>query len=173
MPPGSSHFAASSLLLNFVITHFATSSSKGPNASPENSRREKFAQALAKGKTLGNIRIAARRQTRLLDFDRPSANHPRMTATTDFIAELFRAANEVGKLTVDEKRRLMKRGMRTIRELRLETGIRPSRTGRDALLAIQIDALQTEARSDDEIRAVLLDLADMIRTLKIVLDVKA
>jgi hypothetical protein len=56
---------------------------------------------------------------------------------------------------------------------KLRTGIRPSHSGRDALLAIQIDALQAEARSDEEIIAILLDLADMIRTLKIVLDAKA
>jgi hypothetical protein len=103
-----------------------------------------------------------------IDSPLTSANHLPMTATTDSIAELFRAANEVGKLTADEKRRLIERGVRTIRELRIETGIRPSSSGTDALLATQIDALQAEARSEEEIKAVLLDLADMIWTLKIV-----
>ncbi len=69
--------------------------------------------------------------------------------------------------------RLIQRGVWIIRELRKETGIRPSRTGPDSVLDIQIAGLRAEARSDEESKAVLLDLAKMVRTLKIVLDAKA
>ncbi len=45
-----------------------------------------------------------RRRRPSIDSLLSSANHLPMTATTDSIAELFRAANEVGKLTAEEKR---------------------------------------------------------------------
>lgn len=95
-----------------------------------------------------------------------------MSTTTAFISELIRAANTAEKLTEDERRRLTDRGARTIREMRLETGIRPGR-GKDVLFDLEIAALKAESRSTDQIKAVLLDMADMIRTLKIVLDAKA
>lgn len=95
-----------------------------------------------------------------------------MSATTDFIAELIKAANVAGKLTEEERRRLTDRGARTIREMRLETGIRPGR-GKDVLYDLEIAALKAETGSGEEIKTVLLEMADMIRTLKIVLDAKA
>ena len=47
-----------------------------------------------------------------------------MSATTDFIAELVRAANEVAKLTGLEKQRLLVRAVATVREMRLQSGMR-------------------------------------------------
>jgi hypothetical protein len=97
-----------------------------------------------------------------------------LSATTDFIVELVRAANELGPLSVDERRRLVKRGLRMVREMRVESGIRPSRRREDPLREIEIAALMAEAAgNNDDLKGVLLDLADMIRTLKIVLDAKA
>jgi len=95
-----------------------------------------------------------------------------MSTTTDFIAELIRAANKVGKLRDFEKQRLIELGVRTVREMRSDTGIRPSRTTGDALVAIEIANIRAEIRSDEGAKAAPLDLADMIRTLKIVLDAK-
>jgi hypothetical protein len=96
-----------------------------------------------------------------------------MSHTTDFIAELFRAANEVDKLSTGERRRLVDRAVRMVGEMRIDTGVRPSRGNMDALRDIQIAALMAEAGgNDDDVKAVLLDLAEMIRTLKIVLDAK-
>ncbi|MCV9965681.1 hypothetical protein OIU34_27795 [Pararhizobium sp. BT-229] len=89
-----------------------------------------------------------------------------MTATTDFIAELFRAANEVGKLRDFEKQRLIERGVRTVREMRSDAGIRPSRSTRDPLVAIEIANIRSEIHSDESAQAALLDLADMIRNAK-------
>ena len=96
-----------------------------------------------------------------------------MSSTTDFIAELIRAANEIERLGIDERRRLVDRAARMVRELRIETGVRPGRRGQDPLRDIEIAALMAEAAgNNDDLKGVLLDLADMIRTLKIVLDAK-
>ncbi|WP_426130239.1 hypothetical protein [Pararhizobium sp. PWRC1-1] len=94
-----------------------------------------------------------------------------MSSITDFIAELIRAANEIGRLTPAERTKLMVRGARTIRELRLMTGIR-SGAGRDALNDLEIAALKSEKGSHQDAQKVLLEMADMIRMLKIVLDGK-
>lgn len=94
-----------------------------------------------------------------------------MTAATEFISELVRAANEIGKVSAAERIKLMSRGAHTIREMRLQTGIRPGR-GKDVLGDLEIAALHSETGSDDDAKAVLLEMANMIRTLKIVLDAK-
>jgi hypothetical protein len=92
---------------------------------------------------------------------------------TDFIAELGRAANGIDKLSANERHRLVDRAVRTVREMRIETGIRPSRGMRDALFDVEISAIMAEAGcNDDDLKAILLDLAEMIRTLKIVLNGK-
>ena len=94
-----------------------------------------------------------------------------MSSTTDFITELIRAANEVGRLTSTERTRLMIRGARTIRAMRLQTGIRPG-AGPDPLNNVEIAALKSANGSDEEATKVFLELADMIRTMKIALDRK-
>lgn len=60
-----------------------------------------------------------------------------------------------------------------VREMRMETGVHPGRRREDPLRDIEIAALMAEAAgNNDNLKGVLLDLADMIRTLKIVLDAK-
>lgn len=63
-----------------------------------------------------------------------------------------------------------------VREMYIETGVRPIRGNKDALRDIEIAVLMVGAGGndddDDDVKAVLLDLAEMIRTLKIVLDGK-
>jgi len=96
-----------------------------------------------------------------------------MCSTTDVISELIRAANDVGKLSPDKRRNLIVRAVRTVREMRTDTGF-PSSPGRkDELHYIEIGALMYPSGPDESIKGVLLDLAGMIRTLKIVLDAKA
>ncbi|WP_426232224.1 hypothetical protein [Pararhizobium sp. DWP3-4] len=74
---------------------------------------------------------------------------------------------------IDERRRLIDRGVRMVREMRVESGVRPGRRGQDPLRDIEIAALMAEAAgNNDDLKGVLLDLAEMIRTLKIVLDAK-
>lgn len=108
-----------------------------------------------------------------IDFPIRSANHVPMTATTDLIAELFRAANEVGMLSPFEKRRLLERAVATIREGRDRVGIRPSRTAPDKVIDIQTVAASCASAPDVLVSHAMLEAADMIRTLKIVLDAKA
>lgn len=95
-----------------------------------------------------------------------------MTATTDFIAELFRAANEVNKLTSSEKRHLLQRAIVTIRDMRHAIGIPPSRTAADALIDISTVAAAVERRPNQEVQEALLEAAGMIRDLRIVIDSK-
>ncbi len=93
-----------------------------------------------------------------------------MTATTDFIAELFRAANEVDKLTLLEKGRLLQRAIVTIRGMRDVVGIPNSGTAADALIDIGTVAASVDRRPNQEVGAALLEAAGMIRDLRIVID---
>ena len=95
-----------------------------------------------------------------------------MSLTTAFISELVRAANQGGHLTALEKRRLLERAVVTIREMRNQVGISPSRTLADPVIDLQTTAAGIEKRSDDQVKAALLDAADMIWTLRIILDGK-
>ncbi|WP_105435672.1 hypothetical protein [Neorhizobium tomejilense] len=95
-----------------------------------------------------------------------------MSSTTDFIAELVRAANEVEKLNPAEARRLLNRAVNTIRYMREQVGIPGSQTAGDVVVDLQTAAvaLGLGNRSPDQIKAALLDAAGMLRDLHIVLD---
>ncbi|GLR62014.1 hypothetical protein [Rhizobium indigoferae] len=96
-----------------------------------------------------------------------------MSYTTDFISELTRAANEVDKLSTDEYRCLVERAVRMVREMRLEISTRPSRGNCVVMGELEIAALMAEAAANnDEVEGVLLNLAGMIRALKIMVDEK-
>jgi DNA polymerase III epsilon subunit-like protein len=94
----------------------------------------------------------------------------RMTATTDFISELVRAANEAHKLEYSEARRLLERSVVTIRDMREHIGIPASNTSHDAVFDLQTVAASIERHDTGKTSRALLDAADMIRTLHIVLD---
>jgi hypothetical protein len=95
-----------------------------------------------------------------------------LSSTTNFIAELVRAANMLEKIGESEKRRLLDRAWRTIREGREQTGLKPSRTKADHAMDFLSMSRSLELYSDDEIKGALLEAADMVRTLKIMLDAK-
>lgn len=95
-----------------------------------------------------------------------------MSLTTDFIAELIRAANEADKLTPFEVKRLLNRSVATIRDMRKQTGIQGSYRAKDVVIDLQTASARAGALSADEVRDSLLDAADIIRTLKIILDGK-
>lgn len=95
-----------------------------------------------------------------------------MSLTTAFVAELVRAANHVERLTDFEKRRLLERAVVTIRDMREQVGIPESKTAADAVIDLQTVAGGIERRSADEVKAAILDAAEMIRVLKIILDGK-
>lgn len=95
-----------------------------------------------------------------------------MSTTTDFIFELVRAANEIANLDSYQRRRLLDRAVATIREGREEVGIPSSKTAADAVIDFQTMSASIDRRSDNEVKSALLDAADMIRTLNILLDAK-
>ncbi|MCV9960364.1 hypothetical protein OIU34_00495 [Pararhizobium sp. BT-229] len=95
-----------------------------------------------------------------------------MTATTDFIAELFRAANEIDKLATLEKGRLLQRAIVTVRDMRDVVGIPTSGTEADALIDIGAVAASIDRTPNQDVRAALLEAAGMIRDLRIVMDSK-
>jgi hypothetical protein len=95
-----------------------------------------------------------------------------LSSTNDFIAELIRAANQIDKLTALEKNRLLDRAATVVREMREQIGIPITRTGGDAVTEIQVVAAAVPfgRRTNEEVKAVLLNAAAMIRDLHIVLD---
>ncbi|MDQ0322316.1 hypothetical protein QO002_004522 [Pararhizobium capsulatum DSM 1112] len=90
-----------------------------------------------------------------------------MNHTTDFIAELIRAANGVGKLGDSEKHRLLEHAVTMIQDMRRQNVIPIFETLTDPLIPLRITAAIIHRRSNDEVKAALLEAADMIRTLKI------
>ncbi|MDX0617696.1 hypothetical protein GOC93_29340 [Sinorhizobium medicae] len=93
-----------------------------------------------------------------------------MSLTTAFIAELIRAANEVERLTYYQISRLLDRSVDTIRDMRRQTAIAGGHRARDVVIDLQLASARARDLSPAETRDVLLDAADIIRTLKIALD---
>lgn len=94
-----------------------------------------------------------------------------MSRTTDFIAELVRAANQVDKLAKDERRRLFERAVTTICDMR--QSICPS--AHDELdnvvdLQLKVAAIGIQATSAENVSAALLSTANMIRELHLLLE---
>ncbi|MBY5611512.1 hypothetical protein [Rhizobium leguminosarum] len=93
---------------------------------------------------------------------------------TDFVTELYRAANEVGKLTAFEKRRLIERAVTTVKQMRVQIAFSspPRRDGQDILVDIATVGGEIVSAPNQIVSHALLEAADLIRTLKIVLDGK-
>ncbi|SCB10650.1 hypothetical protein [Rhizobium multihospitium] len=92
-----------------------------------------------------------------------------MSATTDFIANLVRAANEVEKLSPNEVSDLLDRSVDAIRQLRQELGIVPV-PGKDALIYIRTVSAGATRVPHEKWHHGLLHAAEMIRDLHIVRD---
>ncbi|WP_376742155.1 hypothetical protein [Ensifer canadensis] len=93
-----------------------------------------------------------------------------MSLVTSFVAELIWAANQAPNLTSFEKRRLLERAVVTIHDLREQAGIPSSHTAADAVTGLQETAATVDSLDGERIRAALLEAADMIRTLRVLLD---
>lgn len=93
-----------------------------------------------------------------------------MSSIHAFICELIRAANEVEKLTPREMSRLLDRSVDTIRDLRGQTEIAGSRRARDVLIDLQIASSRARDLSPEDARDTLLDAAEIIRALRIMLE---
>ncbi len=95
-----------------------------------------------------------------------------MTSTTDFIAELVRAANSLERISFFERRRLLERAISSIRDMRDVVGIPSSKTAADELIDLATIAASIDRRNDSQVRAALLSSAAMLRDLRIVIDAK-
>jgi division protein CdvB (Snf7/Vps24/ESCRT-III family) len=60
-----------------------------------------------------------------------------MTSTTAFISELIRAANEIDRLTKDERARLLERAANTLRDLREIAQLPQEQATQDAVLELR------------------------------------
>jgi len=60
----------------------------------------------------------------------------------------------------------------TTRDMRAQTGIAGSYSAKHVVIDLQVASARTRDRSPEEIRDTLIDAADVIRTLTIVLDGK-
>lgn len=95
-----------------------------------------------------------------------------MSAVTEFVVELVRAANEVEKLGNFERQRLFERAVTTIRDMRETIGIPSLQADADKIVDLQVmvAARGVQATSLQEGREALLTAAGMIRDLHIILD---
>jgi hypothetical protein len=88
-----------------------------------------------------------------------------MTATTDFISELVRAANEIERLSKGQRSFLLLRGFRMIRDMRIQSGTRPIHE-QDGLRKLEIAALLAENGTSNEAILASLSTAEMDRLQK-------
>lgn len=95
-----------------------------------------------------------------------------MSLTTAFISELIWAANQVEHLTNFEKPGLLGRAVVIICEMRDQIGIPERKNEAAPVIDLQTIAAGIERRTADQIKASLLNAADKIPILRIVLDGK-
>jgi hypothetical protein len=97
-------------------------------------------------------------------------------AVTPFISELIRAANEAEKLTKPERARLLERAAATLRDYRYQINYSeaPANDGgpNDAAHRWSEMARLIYLFSPGEVAEELLDAADLIKTARMLMDVK-
>nr|WP_246810680.1 hypothetical protein [Ensifer sp. ENS09] len=108
------------------------------------------------------------RQIRTLDALLMNSRVP-MFQTTAFVSELIRAANEVEKLTPSEVSRLLDRSVATIRDMREQAGVAGNRRKNDVVINLGIASARVRDLSIEDIKDTLIDAADAIRALRIIL----
>lgn len=97
---------------------------------------------------------------------------PMTNSISAFISELIRDANQIEKLGDYEKRRMLERAVTTIRDIRETIGIPASSKVRDVVIDLQTTANLIEHGHvrDEHVMRSFLVAADVLRTLKILLD---
>jgi hypothetical protein len=95
-----------------------------------------------------------------------------LSSTTDFIAELVRAANEVEKLSEDECARLLNVASLTILDCRDQVGVDQDSTNQGRVSDFLTLSGAIPLVPDEEIKAALLEAAGIIRHLHIALDTR-
>lgn len=92
-----------------------------------------------------------------------------MSQVTAFISELIRAANEVERLTPSEVSRLLDRSVDTIRDMRELADVGSSRRANHVVGNLAIASARVRDLSIEDVRDTLIDAADAIRALRIIL----
>jgi hypothetical protein len=87
----------------------------------------------------------------------------------NIVSELLRAANVIEALSASEVRQLLHRSIVAIRNMRQDVGIPAIGTSKDAIIGLADVAARAETSSGGELRGALLDAADMIRTLRVLI----
>ncbi len=93
-----------------------------------------------------------------------------MSGIPSFVSELVRSANATDRLTHLEVSGLLRRSITVIRDLRETVGIPAEGTEHDAVIRLNRLATGVDAASSEDVRDGLLEAADMVRTLWIVVD---
>ncbi|MQW86411.1 MULTISPECIES: hypothetical protein [Sinorhizobium/Ensifer group] len=93
-----------------------------------------------------------------------------MSSTTDFIAELIRAANGIENLTHYEVSRLLDLSIDAIRDMWRQAGVAGIHSVRDVLIDLRLSSERARDLPPEQVRDALIDAADVLRSLKIVLD---
>jgi len=93
-----------------------------------------------------------------------------MSSMTDFIAELIGAANGVEELTHYEVSRLLDRSIDTIRDMRDQAGVAGVHSAQDVLIDLRLSSERAGDLLPEQARDALIDAADVLRSLKIILD---
>ncbi|MCA1408693.1 hypothetical protein I6F26_31655 [Ensifer sp. IC3342] len=87
-----------------------------------------------------------------------------MTLTTDFIAELLSAANEVDKLTPYEISRLLDRSIDTIRDIREQAGVACTYM-QGVVICLRISSERVRHLSEEDVKRALVTAAEVLSVL--------
>lgn len=132
----------------------------------------KWDRARSEGRSDGVMTLKRKnrraRQIRMLDALLIDSRVP-MFQTTAFVSELIRAANEVEKLTPSEVSRLLDRSVATIRDMREQAGVAGNRRTNDVVINLGIASARVRDLSIEDIKDTLIDAAEVIRALHIIL----
>ena len=93
-----------------------------------------------------------------------------MNSIPSFVSELVRSANETDRLTDLELAGLLRRSVTVIRDLREVVGIPADGTENDAVIRLGRLAARLEDSTLNDVQRGLLEAADMVRTLWVVID---
>jgi hypothetical protein len=97
------------------------------------------------------------------------------SSVPNFIAELVRAANQVERLTTDERIRLLARALVSVQEMRQSISIPSAQPAAEKIVDLQrlVVSMGALAETPEEVREALITAAAMIRDLHIVLDTRS
>lgn len=94
-----------------------------------------------------------------------------MSSATDFVGELYRAANEVARLPLPERRRLIERALGTIADQRETLSSQGNIAPYPSAIFSEVRTLMNELHTGPDILSshLLLECADEIRRLHILI----